>query len=56
MYELLRMLSAFSLKHSDYFMTKLNGPLKTDKLTLAAALLRSYILVRYNPNVDDFVI
>ena len=56
MYELLRMLSAFSLKHSDYFMTKLKWSLKTDKVTLAATLLRCYVLVRYNPNVDDFVI
>jgi hypothetical protein len=37
-------------------MTKLNWVLKTDKVTLAVALLHSYVLVRYNPSVDDFVI
>jgi len=55
-FELLRMISTFSLIHSDYFMTKLNWVLKTDKVTLAAALPHSYVLVSYNPNVDDFVI
>jgi len=42
-YELLKMLSAFSLKHSDYLMTKLSWVLKTDKVTVAAALLHSYV-------------
>jgi len=55
-FELLRMISAFSLIHSDYFMTKLNWVLKADKVALAATLPHSCVLVSYNPNVDDFVI
>jgi hypothetical protein len=50
------MLSAFLLKNSDYFMTKLKWALKTGKVTLAAASLHPYVLVRYNPSVDDIVI